>query len=136
MNPLPLVTVLAFVLSLALAPRVSCAASPARPNIIFLLTDNQPPETIRALGNPYIETPNLDRLVAEGSTLTRAIAANPHCIPSRAEILTGTTGFTNLSAPFGNALNSRLVFWPEAMRRAGYRTWYCGKWHTQGTPQN
>ena len=78
--------------------------------------------------------PHLDRLVAEGSTFTRAIAANPHCIPSRAEILTGATGFTNLSSPFGRTLNDRLTLWPAAMKAAGYHTWYCGKWHTAGTP--
>jgi arylsulfatase A-like enzyme len=104
-----------------------------RPNVIFLLSDNQPSDTIHALGNPYIETPNLDRLVAMGSTFTRAIAANPHCVPSRAEILSGATGFTNLSSPFGNSLNPQLVLWPAAMRAAGYHTWYCGKWHTAGT---
>src|SRR5687768_5767536 len=135
MKRLRLFTVLAFVVSLPLAPRtVGATVTPVRPNFVFLLTDNQPPETIRALGNPYIETPHLDRLVNEGATFTRAIAANPHCIPSRAEILSGATGFTNLSSPFGNSLNERLTLWPAAMKAAGYHTWYCGKWHTAGTP--
>src|SRR5687768_1083316 len=137
MKRLRLFTVLAFVVSLPLAPRtVGATVTPVRPNFVLLLTDNQPPETIRALGNPYIETPHLDRLVAEGVTFTRAIAANPHCIPSRAEMLTGATGFTNLSSPFGDTLNSRLTFWGTAMKEGGYHTWYCGKWHTQGTPRS
>src|SRR5688572_28842518 len=122
-SPLPLLIAFAFLAN----PVLVAAAGAARPNVVLLLSDNQPPETIRALGNPYIETPNLDRLVTEGSTFTRAIAANPHCIPSRAEILTGATGFTNLSSPFGTTLNPRLVFWPAAMKQAGYHTWYCGK---------
>lgn len=108
------------------------AAQP--PNVILILSDNQPPDTIRALGNPLIETPHLDRLVREGTTFTRAITANPHCAPSRAEILTGATGFTNRSTPFGRKLNPALPLWPEVMRRAGYHTWYSGKWHTDGTP--
>jgi arylsulfatase A-like enzyme len=104
------------------------------PNVIFLLSDNQPPDTIRALGNTYIETPNLDRLVAAGTTFTRTITANPICVPSRAEIITGTTGFTNRASPFGKSLNPDLVLWGDTMRKAGYHTWYCGKWHTPGTP--
>ena len=59
------------------------------PNVIFLLSDDQRPDTIAALGNPVIQTPNLDRLVREGSTFTQATCANPLCLPSRAEILSG-----------------------------------------------
>ncbi|MEY4941501.1 MAG: hypothetical protein RIQ93_3236, partial [Verrucomicrobiota bacterium] len=120
--------------AVALPGFLSAAGTPSRPNVIFLLTDNQPPETIAALGNPYIETPNLDRLVRGGSTFTRAIATNPHCVPSRAEIITGTTGFTNRSNPFGGSLNPKLKLWGSAMREAGYLTVYSGKWHTAGTP--
>ena len=137
MKSTPLLALIALFAGLLLCSRaIGATGGTARPNFIFLLTDNQPPETIRALGNPYIETPNLDRLVVEGSTFTRAIAANPHCVPSRAEILTGATGFTNLSSPFGSELNPRLVLWPAAMKQAGYHTWYCGKWHTLGTPRS
>jgi arylsulfatase A-like enzyme len=135
MKPLRFFPRIAVVASLLFAAHATGAAAPSsRPNVVFLLTDNQPSDTIRALGNPYIETPQLDRLVAEGSTFTRVIAANPHCVPSRAEMLTGATGFTNLSSPFGNSLNDQLTLWPAAMKAAGYHTWHCGKWHTAGTP--
>ena len=65
------------------------------PNVIFLLSDDQRPDTIGALGNDVIQTPNLDRLVREGSVFTQATCANPLCVPSRAEILSGQTGFRN-----------------------------------------
>lgn len=59
----------------------------------------------------------------------------PHCTPSRAEILTGASTFWNLSSPFGKALNPEMVFWGDVMRKAGYRTWYSGKWMTEGQPK-
>ena len=65
----------------------------SRPNILFLLSDDQRPDTIGALGNDTIRTPHLDRLVREGTAFTRAVTASPICVSSRAEILTGSTGF-------------------------------------------
>jgi arylsulfatase A-like enzyme len=123
----------------ALAAVLLSLAGPAwpaasRPNVLLIVTDDQRPDTIHALGNTYIDTPNLDRLVAEGSAFTRAIAAIPHCMPSRAEIMTGTSGFRNHSPPFGEAIDPKLVLWANVMRGAGYHTWYCGKWMNDGTP--
>ena len=123
-----------FLLSV-LASAAAIASAPARPpNVVLLMSDNQPPDTIGALGNGYIDTPALDRLVREGSTFTRALTANPLCVPSRAELMTGASGFTNRSSPFGRGIDPALPLWARVMRQAGYRTWYTGKWHTDGTP--
>ena len=75
------------------------AAWADRPNVLFLLTDDQRPDTIRALGNDLIETPHLDGLVRQGLTFTRAVCTHPICVPSRAEILTGCSGFRNGMMP-------------------------------------
>jgi arylsulfatase len=61
----------------------------ARPNILWICTDQQRFDTIRALGNEHIRTPNLDRLIGEGVAFTRAYAQSPICTPSRASFLTG-----------------------------------------------
>ena len=60
-----------------------------RPNILWFCTDQQRFDTIHALGNPHINTPNLDRLVEEGVAFTHAFCQSPICTPSRASFLTG-----------------------------------------------
>lgn len=59
------------------------------PNILWICTDQQRYDTIGALGNPYVSTPNIDSLVAEGVTFTHAYCQSPICTPSRASFLTG-----------------------------------------------
>ncbi|MCF6283990.1 MAG: sulfatase-like hydrolase/transferase [Candidatus Hydrogenedentes bacterium] len=117
------------------APGVEAAPSTdTRPNIIFLLSDDQRPDTIAALGNPVIETPNLDALVAEGVRFSRAVCATPLCVPSRAEILTGVGGFRNGFRAGRRAIDPALATWAGTLRGAGYHTWYVGKWHNDGMP--
>ena len=58
-------------------------------NVILFLTDQQRKDSIGAYGNSVVQTPNLDRLAAEGVRFERAYCQNPFCRPSRASILTG-----------------------------------------------
>lgn len=60
-----------------------------RPNILWICTDQQRYDTLGALGNPVVSTPNLDQLVAGGVTFTHAYCQSPICTPSRASFLTG-----------------------------------------------
>ena len=105
-----------------------------RPNVLLIVSDDQRPDTIHALGNAVIDTPHLDSLVREGTTFTRAIAPNPICTPSRAEIMTGCNGFRNHVGVFGSKINPELVRWADCMRGAGYHAWYVGKWMNDGRP--
>ncbi|HZN33249.1 MAG TPA: sulfatase-like hydrolase/transferase, partial [Pirellulaceae bacterium] len=113
-----------------------CLAGPAfarLPNILLLIADDQRPDTIRALGNSHIQTPHLDELVRRGTVFTRATCAHPLCYPSRAELLTGCTGFR--SGTYSELkLNEGVPLLPRLLKAAGYRTWYVGKWHTAGRP--
>jgi arylsulfatase A-like enzyme len=74
-----------------LASAVSAAtkATPSRPNLVFILTDNQGAWTLGCYGNPDIRTPHVDRLAAGGMRFTRALSSNPVCSPTRATFLTG-----------------------------------------------
>jgi arylsulfatase A-like enzyme len=121
--------------TLLCAPGTEAApTTDTRPNIIFLLSDDQRPDTIATLGNPIIETPNLDALVAEGVRFSRAVCATPLCVPSRAEILTGVSGFRNGFRAGRRTIDPALATWAGTLRDAGYYTWYVGKWHNDGMP--
>lgn len=107
---------------------VASIAAPARPNFVFLLTDDQRADTIHALGNRHIQSPNLDRLVRAGTSFREAhIMGSPRhgavCQPSRAMLLSGRSMFR-----VREDLRDTDT-WPEQLRRADYRTFMAGKWH-------
>ncbi len=100
-----------------------------KPNILFILTDDQRFDTIGALGNDEINTPTMDSLVKNGVTFTHASImgsmSGAVCMPSRAQIMSGRTLF---HAP--HDLADTLTF-PEVLQDAGYTTYGIGKWHNQ-----
>jgi arylsulfatase A-like enzyme len=130
-----LILLLSSFIATALLTFDAAAAPQTRPpNFLVIITDDQRPDTIGALGNPAIRTPHLDTLVRSGTAFTRAITAYPICFASRGEILTGATCFRN-GVPYGGGkLKPEMVFWGDALRAAGYHTWYVGKWHNDGHP--
>ena len=100
-------------------------------NILFILTDDQRYNTIAALGNPDIRTPNMDRLVREGASFTQAHipggTSGAVCMPSRAMLNTGRTLF-HLQEE-GQDIPPEHTCMGEAFRAAGYETFGTGKWH-------
>jgi len=100
-----------------------------RPNILFVFSDDQRADTIRALGNAHITTPNLDRLVNEGTTFNRAYCMGAQqgavCVPSRAMLMSGKTLFR-----ISEKLEGQTT-WPQVFAAAGYSTFGIGKWHNQ-----
>jgi arylsulfatase A-like enzyme len=113
-------------LSALLAVTVSLAAAPAT-NVVFIFADDQRADTIAALGNPVIKTPNLDRLVKRGVAFTRAYMQGGNqgatCVPSRAMLLSGRS-----LAQIDEKL-LKYSTWPHAFGEAGYATFAAGKWH-------
>lgn len=102
-----------------------------KPNVLFIVTDDQRFDTIHALGNNEIITPNLDRLAARGMSFTHAHIAGGTCgavcMPSRAMILSGRNPF-HLEELGGNIPNEHKTL-PEVFRNNGYETIGLGKWH-------
>jgi arylsulfatase A-like enzyme len=94
---------------------------------LFLFSDDQRADTIHALGNPQIQTPNLDRLVKTGLTFTRAYCMGglqgAVCVPSRAMHLSGRSLF-RISEKL-----EKVTTWPMVFEQAGYDTYAIGKWH-------
>jgi arylsulfatase len=111
-----------------------------RPNILFIMTDQQRFDTIAALGNRNIYTPNLDRLVRRGLTFSRAYSTCPVCVAARYTIRTGCEPPT--TRVFSNSRPKPVAGQPSEMERRcgsylgrtmsnlGYRTFGIGKFHT------
>lgn len=112
-------------------------AEPKRPNVLFIYTDDQSWRTLgcyRADGAwPWVQTPHIDRLSAEGVRVRHAYGA-AWCTPSRACVLTGLLPHgiqgLNITAVLKGSYDPRICrFWPAALRQAGYDTALIGKWH-------
>src|ERR1041384_2827047 len=114
-----------FLLTVLLVQVVASAAD--HPSVLFIFNDDQRADTIAALGNPVIQTPNLDRLCRQGVAFNRAYMQGGFngatCVPSRAMLLSGRSLFH---------LDEKLASdetWPAAFGRSGYTTFATGKWH-------
>ncbi|MBX3415257.1 MAG: sulfatase [Pirellulales bacterium] len=127
-------TLLLFIFALTAGLRWTQAAEegPERrpPNIVLLYTDDQRFDSIHALGNPVIETPALDRLVAEGTVFRNSFVTTAICCTSRASLFTGQYarrhGIHDFSTPL--VPEALAETFPLQLRAAGYRTGFVGKW--------
>ena len=102
-----------------------------KPNIVFFFTDDQRFDTINALGNKKIITPNIDRLVNTGVTFTHAHipggTVGAVCMPSRAMIHSGKSLFHLEDS--GTCIPAEHSLLGETLKNNGYRTFGTGKWH-------
>lgn len=111
------------------------SASVERPHIVFLLSDQHHAGVIGGGGDPYVRTPHMDRLRAEGISLDRCYCASPLSVPSRMALLSTrlpsrTRVFTN-----SHSLPSDQATFVHALALAGYRTTLCGRMHFVGPDQ-
>ncbi|MDA7633446.1 sulfatase [bacterium] len=106
----------------------------ARPNIVFIFTDDHGSQSISAYGSKVNQTPNIDRIANEGMLFENCMVSNAICGPSRAVILTGKhshiNGFTDNRARFDGSQET----FPKLLRGAGYQTAMIGKWHLKSDP--
>jgi len=117
--------------------------SKQKPNFVFILIDDLGWMDVGYNGSRFYETPNIDRLAAEGMQFTNAYAACPVCSPTRASIMTGKyparLNITDwigggqkgmlLPAEYEHQLPLEEVTISEALQQAGYATGFIGKWH-------
>lgn len=102
---------------------------PSQPNLLLVLTDQQRFDTVAALGNPEIHTPNLDRLVREGVSFTHAFSPAPVCVPARACLHYGK--YPGRTRCFANAhpMPTQQPSYVDRLSEAGYETIAIGKCH-------
>lgn len=129
----------ALVLSLVVGPLAATAATPERPNIVYVMTDDQGYGDLGVQGHPYIRTPHIDRLAREGARLTD-FYAQPFCGPSRAALMTGSYP-ARTSLAFNHLPNAKTGLHPneitiaEILKDRGYATAIIGKWHLGDAPE-
>lgn len=105
-----------------------------RPNIIFLLTDDQRADTLSIAGNPHIQTPNIDRLAREGVRYSNAFTVAPICAPSRFALLSGQyerVSGLGFNSPYEVSEAQWAQTYPARLRDAGYYTGFIGKFGVQ-----
>lgn len=125
----------------------SCAVSPGRrkPNLVFILSDDQGWNQVGYMGSKFYETPNIDRIAREGMHFTDAYSASPLCSPARASIMTGKNParlhLTDYipgglfphkplkAPPIINYLPVSEKTISEYLKENGYATGHIGKWH-------
>lgn len=149
-------TISLFILVPVLVSLIACKEASEdinrRPNVLFILADDLGVYDLSSTGSTYYETPNIDRIALEGMVFEQGYAASRVCSPSRASIMTGKFtarhGITDwigaksgtewrdhkrydklLPAEYVHALPKTEVVLPEAMKAAGYTTFFAGKWH-------
>lgn len=109
--------------------------SGARPNIIFVFSDDHAAHAISAYGSRINKTPNIDRLASEGLLFRNNFCGNALCGPSRATILTGLHSHANGFMRNGNVFDGDQTTFPKLLQKVGYQTAIIGKWHLSSDPQ-
>lgn len=118
----------------ALLVSIACCAGAEtehRPNMVIIVVDDLRWDEIGCAGHPFVRTPNIDRLAAEGARFRNAFSTTPLCSPVRACLLTGlhTHHHGILDNTDRSQASHRLTTFPRLLQKSGYQTAFVGKWH-------
>lgn len=103
-------------------------------NILYIMCDDHSYQTISAYDTTYIQTPNIDRIAADGVRFTNSFVANSISGPSRACMLTGKHSFTNGFTDNSSSFDGSQQTFPKLLQQQGYETAVIGKWHLTSDP--
>ncbi len=121
---------LALIILGSIAVNTTLGARPAkRPNVLFILTDDQRYDALSCMGHPHLKTPNIDRLANEGLLFKNHFCTTSLCSPSRASILSGLYAHTHGVSNNFTEYPTDMVSFPLRLQASGYDTAYVGKWH-------
>lgn len=102
-------------------------------NIIFIFIDDMRFDSMSCMNHPFLETPNLDRLAANGMMFNNAFVTTSLCSPSRASILSGQYAHVHGVMNNSTALPEGTATFPIELQKNGYETGFIGKWHMGGS---
>jgi N-acetylglucosamine-6-sulfatase len=107
------------------------AAAPAkRRNVIFILSDDHRYDAMGFLkAQPWLRTPQMDRMASEGVHFKNAFVTTALCSPSRASVLTGVYAHRHRIVDNNTPIPAGTTFFPTYLQKAGYKTGFFGKWH-------
>jgi arylsulfatase A-like enzyme len=105
----------------------------SRPNILYIMADDQRYDTLGCTGNPVLKTPNIDKLAESGTSFTQAFATTPICAVSRVCVLTGQYARRHGMNDFATQISDLGKTYPGILQKNGYYTGFIGKW---GTDEN
>ncbi len=135
---------LSVLLTFSIVGSLPAAEAKRKPNVIFILTDDQGWGDAKFAGHPYLKTPNLDRLAREGTWLRQFYVAATVCSPSRAAFMTShyparhhihghfSSHDQNAARSMPDWLDADVTTLPDLLKQAGYATAHFGKWHLGG----
>ena len=120
-----------YVAGLGMAVWAACAggAEARRPNVLFILTDDQRWDALSLAGNRHLKTPNIDRIGREGVYFRNAFCTTSLCSPSRASILSGLYAHRHGVIDNFTEYPEGFRSFPMVLQGEGYDTAYIGKWH-------
>ena len=123
-----------FLPCIARAENRGLGSTDARPNIVMIFVDDLGQRDLGCYGSEFYDTPNIDRLAKSGAQFEQFYSAHPVCSPTRAALMTGKSpqrvGITQwIPQPSAVHLPHSETTIAEALKSAGYRTAYIGKWH-------
>lgn len=107
----------------------------ARPNLLYIHTDQHNPTVLGCYGDPLVETPNLDRLAQQGARFDSVYCTSPICVPSRMSMLTARHPYQNQVWTNNHILDSGIPTLAHSMGAAGYEPVLIGRMHSVGPDQ-